>query len=374
MSKVDDSKTIKTPHGEIKWLPKQKEIYLDKTTLIFGGSGSGKTKIIEEILFLIKDDVPNFIAVADGNSKGVYTSKLPERCIKDNLTKAQLIGIWDRQSSITRCCNIANDIKWLESLYRKVADRETENKIKMYDLSYQSISYKIETSSILNFAQKKDQLAQLIETNTKFKRDFYKSCIRKKADFLKGHQLLDQEKIVLEYFDMNPKLTIILDDVSDKFQKWMGYFKRNETNPFDSIFFQGRHNNITLIFAAHDDKIVDTEFRKNARNVIFTASQTLISSMGRKGNGFSKQEIKKVEAITPIIFGTEDGSGEKKYQKFCYVREDPFPFRYTIANIYPDFLLGSEYLRRLIDNMPKKENEIYHNKFAMAVLKDKKVD
>ena len=58
MESIDsvDSKTIYTIEGTpIPWLAKNAYNHLDKTTLIFGGTGSGKTTVIEEILFLLKE-------------------------------------------------------------------------------------------------------------------------------------------------------------------------------------------------------------------------------------------------------------------------------------------------------------------------------
>jgi predicted ATPase len=51
----DDTRDLKTPGGiVVPWLEKTADNYLDKTTFIFGGTGSGKSTIIEEILYLCK--------------------------------------------------------------------------------------------------------------------------------------------------------------------------------------------------------------------------------------------------------------------------------------------------------------------------------
>jgi hypothetical protein len=47
---------------------KKKEYYVDLATLIFWGSGTGKTRIIDEVLYLIKEDIPSYIVVTNGNS------------------------------------------------------------------------------------------------------------------------------------------------------------------------------------------------------------------------------------------------------------------------------------------------------------------
>ena len=115
----NDNKAIFTNKGEpIKWFDKSAKSFLDKTTLVFGGSGSGKTTIIEEILYLCKDSIPNYIVVAPKTSDTAYRGKLPGRCIKEDLTKSKLQKIWQRQYYFTQLYNTANDVNILESLFK----------------------------------------------------------------------------------------------------------------------------------------------------------------------------------------------------------------------------------------------------------------
>ena len=179
-------------------------------------------------------------------------------------------------------------------------------------------------------------------------------------------------KTALEYLDINPRLMLIIDDCSEKFETWMKYFKKTEENVFESILYRGRHNKITLVLAAHDDKIIDTKLRKNARVVIYTTGQSVITSFNKPGNGFSLQERKEAEKKSAKIFG-EDSTEIKSHQKFCYIRDDVHPFRYTIANLYPDFDLGCLPLRELIGKMPKKDDDIASNPFVKNLIDAKPV-
>jgi energy-coupling factor transporter ATP-binding protein EcfA2 len=367
-----DDKTIKTPLGdEIKWLPKDKNNYLDKSTLIFGGTGSGKTTIIEEILFLLKDDIPNFIVVANENSMKAYKNKLDRRCILNDLTKEKLLRIWNRQKSLTQCYEIANDINILESLFHKIEDKEIIIIIDALKTRTNQYINMIDSNKEYTFAQKKTNTNALLELQFKKIKEYYKNSIRNNILKLKEMKLTLNEMTALEYIDLNPRLMIILDDVSDKFKGWMKLFKKGETNPFESIFYQGRHNFITFLFAAHDDTVVEPQLRKNSRITIYTNSQSLITSFGRAGNGYSIQERKFADRIATYIFGDE-AAGIKTHQKLCYVREDSKPFRYTIANIYPDFTLGCIHLNELINAMPKRNDNLKDNPFIKSLTEKNK--
>lgn len=367
---VDDSKTLYTPEGdEIKWLPKKYENYLDKTTLLFGGSGSGKTTVIEEILYLIKDHVPNFIVIASENSQKAYKNKLPARCIKGDLSKDKLQKIWSRQYYTTQLYNTANDINILESLFNRMPDRETSIMLNALKMKAEECIRAIEGSNGLNFAQKKAQKSAIEELQIQKIKSLYKQSIRRnKTDIeAKCKDLTPHEKIAVEYLDLNPRLAIVIDDCTDKFMMWMKFFKKSEVNPFESIFYQGRHNYITLIFAAHDDKIIDTQLRKNTRVTIYTTSQSLMTSVGKASNGFTPQERKEISRLSGKVFCDENGI--KSHKKFCYVREDTYPFRYTIANMLPDFQICCDPLIDMSAKMPKKEDSIVENPYVKELVK-----
>jgi hypothetical protein len=369
---ADDSKTIFTDDGiPIKWLPKDVDNFLDKTTLIYGGTFSGKTTIIEEILYLVKDYIPNYLVIANENSMKAYKNKVPMKCIKKDLSKKKLQQIWERQACITQLYETANDIKVLEALFKRIIDRETSAMINAVQKRANECIQVIESKSDIDYAQKKSQKTAIEELRIKKIKDLYKNAIRSNADKLVKAPLSDHEKVALEYIDLNPRLMIIIDDCTDKFGMWWSYFKKSEVNPFKSIFFEGRHNYITLVFAAHDDKNVDTELRKNSRTTIYTTSQALMASIDKKSNGYTPKEKKMAEKLATKIFGDEKAV-IKTHQKLCYVREDLHPFRYTIANLYPDFQLGCEPLWDLTKKMPKRTDPLSENKYLKDVLKKKR--
>jgi hypothetical protein len=373
MSNEDlEKKTIRTTKGNpIHWLPKETNNHLDKTTLIFGGSGSGKTTIIEEILYLIKEHVSNYLVIAPQTSDTPYRRKLPARCIKEDLTKKKLQQIWDRQYHVTQIYKTANDIAVLESLFKKSPDRHSH--VMVEACRKRAIFYmdKIENDDRYDFGKKRAYKTGIEELTSKKIKQIYKEAIRKNKSILEKMTLQPHEKIALEYLDIDPRFCLIIDDCSEKFQTWMKYFKKGEVNPFDSIFYKGRHNFITLIFASHDDKLVPTELRKNARLTIYTNSQALVASINKTGNGFTLKEKKDAMEYAGRVFG-EEKDGIKTHQKLCYIREEIPPFRYTIANLYPDFKLGGAALWNIVSKMPKKEDNLSSNPFAKDMFDKKK--
>lgn len=367
---LDDRDIILDEKTTIPWFKKHYEHHLDKTTLIFGPSGTGKSTMIEDVLFLIKDFVPNYIIVAPRTSDAMYRRKLPARCIKEDLTKEKLIQIWNRQCAATQIYNTANDIVILESLFSKYPDRESTVLIEAVKMKAATVVKKIEAES-LEYGKRRAQMTAIEELKVKKIKELYKEGIRKNKQNLEKMKLTENETIALKFLDFNPRLCMVIDDSSEKFQMWMKYFKKGEPNVFESIFYRGRWNFITLIFAAHDDKIVNTELRKNARVTMYMTSQTAVASTCRPSSGFSKEEKKTVEKIVGRIF-SDDTSKVKLHQKLCYIKDDPHAFQYTIAELRPDFSLCSESVKELIAKMPKRAENLAENFLIKELISEQK--
>jgi hypothetical protein len=366
---TNESKTIYTEDGTpIRWFASDTKSYLDKTTLIFGGTGSGKTTIIEEILYLTRKSIPNYIVIAPKTSDVAYRKKIPARCIKEDLSKERLEKIWKRQYFMTQLYNTANDVENLESLFLKAPDRQAIVMVKAIIQRANDTIITIESTPQFNFAQKKSQTIGIEELRNKKINMVYKKSIRQNKSILEGLTLTDKEKITLDYMDFNPRIMLIIDDCSEKFEMWMKYFKKGEVNPFESIFYKGRWNYITLVFAAHDDKIVDTKLRKNARVTFYANSSSLVASLNKTQSGYTSQEKKLAQKMAGTIFVGEDNDGVKNHQKFCYIREDTCPFRYMIANLYPEFSLGCNPLLDLTKKMPKTEDSLSDNPYIKNIV------
>ncbi len=371
MSKYDDRTLYCDDGTPIPWLEKSVHNHLDITTLIFGGSGSGKSFLIDEIIWLCRKEIPNYLVIAPKTSKVPYRERIPPRCYKEDLSKAKLIQIWKRQVNLTQCYNIANDPVVLSGLFMKAPDKNAVLMIRAITQRAHEILDTIANNSTLNFSQKKAQKNVIHELEQKKLREVYKQTIRKNRSILQQMNLTEHEKVALKFLDTNPRLMLIIDDCTEQFVRWMKYFKKGEDNIFEKIFYKGRHNFITLIFAAHDDKAVDPQLRKNSRVTIFANSQALSACMMKQSSGYTKIEQKTAAKMGEKLFAGEDGE-VKTFQKLCYIREDSQPFKYTIADQYDDYSVGCEPLAQLIKKMPEKSDNIANNPFVKSIIEPEK--
>ncbi len=360
---------IQTDAGTIYALEKTADFFVNASTVIYGPSNSGKTRIITEIMFLCKDIIPNFLIICNQNSQQNYTGKVPSLCIKNDLTKENLIAIWERQADLKKCCNVADNLQNLAKLYHRCRSILTDTRLNTFEREYNQHVAKIKNDSSLNVESQQSQLKKLKEFYEEGVRKMYKQQIARNIGILYNifDDLTIEEKVCLTYYDTNPKLMLIFDDVTEMFKKWMGYFKK-EANPFHSIFFQGRHNDISIVIAAHDNKFILPELRKNARNTFFTSMAPLNVSL----RDSSSHERKQIQVLASAVFDVEneEKTGIKKFQKFCYIREDTRPHRYTVASAYGDFRVGCSQLWDLSKKLEGKKNDLTKNKFVSDLMGD----
>lgn len=370
MSNQDESKAIYTSDGmKIPWFSKDINNHLDLSTLIFGASGSGKTYVINQILELLTDYCPNYLVIAPPTSDAPYRKLLPSRCIKDNLTKKKLEKIWKRQTYLTQLYTIANNLETLKKLFTRCADRESIIMYKAVKSKCSDFISKVERSN-LDFGSKKAKKEEIEKISDARLKLIYRDTIKKKLSYFQKNMndLSDAEKIAVMFFDLNPRFTLVIEDSSELFKTWMKYFKKDEPNIFESILYRGRHNFITLIIAAHDDTIIDPKLRKNARVVIYTTSQALVTSINKQANGFTTKEKKDMMKCASRIF-VDEKKEIKLHQKFCYVREDTEPFKYMIAELNKNYRLGCSALYNLIDKLPKKDDILSENPYIKEINK-----
>lgn len=358
--------TITTTGGhEIPMLEKNPADFVDKTTLILGASNTGKSRLIYDVLYTCRNEIPNVIVICPGSSAKDYLSFLPKKCVKEELKKINIERIWKRQTDVTQLYNIANDENILRSLFEKVPDRNAAQTVRTFNNKTEEIIERIKSDPELDSAKKVDAINSVNEKKQVTIKNIYRDTIMRYKEFFSNIQLTDEERYCLEYQGINPKLMIVIDDCTDQLRNWHKLFNKEKQNLYEAIFYRGRHNHISIIMAAHDDKYIATELRKNIRVTIFTTFQAANTYFSKSSAGFPKNEKIKIEEMCREIFA-EAKNGNKNYKKFCYIRDGIIPYKYTIATIRSlnELEVGSRLLSKLAQELPDRDsNSIHNNQF-----------
>ncbi len=341
---------------KLAWLNKSHKNFLQRTTLLYGRTKSGKSVIIEEIMYLLKSHIPTIFVISPTNAaNGTYTDKVPPQCIKKELNAEWLEKLLTRQKHISEMCRTADKIEILKNLFDKIStEQEMVLEKSAIKKAHDSVIY-IDSSS-MEFNNKKKQKAQILADRDALLKKLYKASIRNnKVSLEKNSSLTKTQQAALQFLDVNPNVLLIFDDCASTFKK---LYKK--TTAIKEIFYEGRWYNFTTIISAQDDKEIDSELRKNALISVFTTAQAATANFERASNGYPKHEKLRAKVCTETVF-KQDENDVKHFQKLVYMQTESDPFRYTIADMYDEFRMGSEYLWELSDRAKESRGRITNN-------------
>jgi hypothetical protein len=371
MEKPEDAKYLILRDGsKLGWLEKDYNYYLRKCTLIFGSSGTGKSTIIDEIMFLLKPHIPLCFVIAPTNmSNQAYTGKVPKKFIKDGRDLNKLVEWLEkfvtRQKHTAQLYMTANNLKNLQSLFDKVSDAPAKELEKSIIRKAEDSLIFIDDSGAMNFAQKKAQKSTVKTERDRMLRKVYKTSIRYHKIALEGLKTLSKvERVALTFLDINPHVLLVLDDCASKFKK---LYKM--TTAIKEIFYEGRQYFISTLISSQDDKEIDSELRKNSMVNIFTTAQIATSAFERASNGYPKHVKERSKVAIETVF-KQDPSKPKHYQKLAYIQNLQDPFRWFMADMYDDFRICSDSCWDLEDKIGEKagyedeENNPFFDKYG----------
>jgi hypothetical protein len=366
---MSDTKDLLLDGGlNIKWFKKYVGNFLNRTTVIYGMTDSGKSTIIDEIMYICKDYITVPFVICQSSitvSSSPYYKKIPDHCIKSDVSKEWLEDFMIVQKGRAALFDTADNLDTLKSVFEKINNSSNNEKKNMIISNAEKYISNINNSN-LDFAQKKMQITTIDKIKNDHLKTLYKSCIRNNKIKLEGMSKLSPDEICcINYVDFIPNIMIIFDDCASKFKKWV-----KDSTIIKEMFYNGRHYYITLIISAQDDKEIESELRKNAKVSIFTSQQAASSNFTRSANNYPKSVKKYAEScITKIFAPIAIG---KNHKKLVYFRNnDSDPFMYTIADLYPPFKVGCKGIWELdqkindINNTNSSKNAFFNQHYNL---------
>ncbi len=305
------------------------EYFLDRTTLLYGESGTGKSFIMIDILYQLKPHVDQIIVISptDRSNHTYDRGVVPLPCIHYTITSKLLDDIWERQNAFAAVYTKANDRAILESLFNRLIKvgkcSEAVESIKAINARLNSFK-----RAMANDEDNKSKISKMESDCQKLIIKIWKHFITKYRSCLSQQDLSRDEQFTLKYLNFNPRLVIVFDDCTDLLMK----FKSHPV--IQKLFYQGRWAYITALFACHTDKALSPEIKKNAFISIFTEETCAHAYFDRKTNDLDKDAKSRASqackfAFTPLA----------KHQKLVWAREEKKFFRWT-ATPRPNLQFG----------------------------------
>ena len=286
-----------------------KELYfLNRLTILYGPSGSGKSSIILHILNTLREHVPiGIVCCPTAAMNADYDNIFPNQCIYDDLTKPLLQRIFQRQSNVMTMYNLVRDPDNIRPLYEKIADGDSKSKINKLDSIYRKGCRDIKSG------YSDDEVDSNIDELTgKYNKKLVKimrSCIITNMKRLQSCTLTEIQRSILQNFQINPSIILLIDDCAASIKDWKDLTETKQ------LFFQGRHFKVSTILTMQNDSIIPPPLRMNAHISIFTTEKIVNTFYNKASSGASTEDRKKISKIASDIFAPSEDRSRPNYKK-----------------------------------------------------------
>jgi len=367
---MSGNRDLRLPDGSVlKYTDLTLKMLKGRSTFLYGDSGSGKSTMLDHILFLLKDELNAcFVLSGSESSNQFYDGKTPELFIKSNIINdKQKVVDWlstllKKQKDITEMCTKANDIKNMELLFdyyvSNVRNVESTKCLKSRNeirAKVQKSLEEIEIKFMDDPKKRNEEKKSIHDSCEEILKKLYKKTIIANIDKINGfvsEKKLDlNQTIVATYIMKNPHIGLVIDDCADKFKAWK---KIDKENLFAEIIYRGRHYSMTSLITTQGDKEFDSELRINAYNSIFTSENLATLNFTRTSNGYSSITIKEAKRIIPQLFA-QPNREHKHFRKLICSKTFPNEFRFTVADIiFEPYKIGSQKIWDTNEKVMKK--------------------
>lgn len=321
--------------SRLQWLDKDPALFIDQTIAIYGRRKSGKSTLIDDIMYILRNEVSVvFVISQTASSTNPYEGKLPRSCVKNNVSKEWLESLVSNQKKRALIYNTANNEKTLQNLFKRI---QSGTSTALYKNIVLKANQKLRTldESNLQYAQKRLQKNEIQKMMRRALVTLYKKEISHYSAELLKQELTKEERVAVQYVNYNPRVLLVFDDCASVFKKWT-----KESPLINEIFYNGRWLYFTVIISTQTDKVVSTELRGNAMINIFTNKEAAITNFNRQSNGYTKEDRQRAAVCVEGVFG--GGSDDHNFKKLVFLPfEDGDLFRYTVAEVHEAFQMCS---------------------------------
>lgn len=349
---------------EIPLFNKNYDNLINKSILLFGASKTGKSIIIRDMIYQLKDHIPNVLVISPTNNlNNSYTNIIPNTLIHSTINEELISKMFNRQKQMIHMYNMINEINNLENIFNKIATNNDIYKKERLISNYNYIKSKfISVNDCTNYVEKELKLKEIEENHIDGLTTYYKMIINKYYYKIKDPllKLTDNEIKIIKYININPHFLIILDDCGYNANKWAKFEEIKE------MFMNGRHYKITFIISFQDDKSLPSELRKNAFINIFTTQTVCTAYFNRSANNFSKKDKAMLEQLSEYVF-IDKTLKDKNYKKLVYMKDSDPQVYYYLADYIKEFKFGSDYLWEL-SNKSQKQLDINNDSFNNGIF------
>jgi len=343
---------------EIPLVDMRPSLFMRKSTVLYGTSGSGKTYLIRDIMFLLRNRFARVWVFCPTNAQNnMYTGFVPNALIFDYPSIEIIRDIYEFQKVARGIYETANKVETLRSLFMKIPGNQKAILYERELLKLQEVAMRKMRDQYSSDVKREEMAEKIREIMTEKLRQHYKLLIGMKADKLAAMELSEEERYTLKYLYFSPDSLVIFDDAMMEVDQIIKKGKKdvNGDPVIQNFFFKGRHLFISTIYAMQSDKMFDPDLRKNTFTSIFTSSDEAMGYFGKASNGISIDERRDASACIEEIFSEKN---KPKHMKFVYLKDSPHKYQYVIAAPHTKFPMCGESVRRFCERIEERSKSI----------------
>jgi hypothetical protein len=323
------------------------KMVVDKTTVIYGETGTGKSTIIVDILHSLSEHVDQIVVFSptDNMNKTYGNGLVPLPCIHYTITADKLQAVYDRQEALVATWSRANNIKTIDALFGRIPNaNEIGQIVREIKNKFDNIK-----NQISDIDEQRTRLSDLSDECNRIITNIKKKCITDHRSSISMMDLSSDEKFSLKYINLNPKLVLIFDDCTPELKAMS-----KKSAVFQKFFCQGRHLQTTVIIACHTDVCLPPDIKKNVFVSMFTSPKCATATFERASGNLTKEDkIAARNAVSEAFM--------EKYGKLVCIRDGPM-YKYC-AHVHKDFKFGSKYIWELCRMIENDGQSIANNRF-----------
>lgn len=295
--------------------------FLDKSTVLYGATTTGKSFILNDIINCVKDKV----------LFGIFMSKTAESDASfpcDKYTSSSFIhtkfdinvirGILDASNKRSQLHQKAMDIERIEQCLPIIKKIYREHGLVKDLRTFDSVLRKCKKLyKSRNEARTKDDREEISKEILKFYRYLTTTCYKK---IIKHRISLEKYNpitlIPITSAKINPRILFVINDVGSEPKS----LKPADRSTFSEIFTQGRHYHITFVYLLHNARFVHPNDRDAPHNNIFTTPDALLDWVNLR----KLSHIKKMAGDVADVMHKDDRApkGKKQFLKILYTKDD----------------------------------------------------
>lgn len=315
----------------------QAEHFLRQTTNIYGLTGGGKSTVITDILYTLRNDVSQCVIISPTDAQNrTYTRGdcIPSAVVHYQLNNELLENITKRQSALasayTMSCNI--------DLLKKIANYyspQTLADVEGIEMSRRQMLTSVKTD-------------QIKDTNDRFDKLVVDTLRARLRDIRIGHEGLDDNEYSAALFIKSkpPHMALVFDDCTSELTELSR--TKDGKSLLGNIYSRGRWDYFTIITACHDDTALPTVAKTNAYINIFCDSAVVNRYFGHASSGVDRDTTERALRTFQALPAP---NGKKRY-KMVYIRQRNTYYQY-LADEHPEFHFGGPAFRKYCEAVQK---------------------